>query len=116
MSRLFSVFILSSLMLGISANADPVEATFVGVNGTADWGYYIGPYTGTLDGNLVTLYCVDFANEVTFGEQWEANLTLLSSGDLSNTRYGGAVDVPNALQLYLEAAWLTTQYAIHPGS
>ena len=82
--------------------------TFTGVNGVSDFGYYVSPYYGTINGNPVTLFCVDFANEVYIGESWEANLTELDSGNLSNTRYGG---VANALTLYEEAAWLTMQFA-----
>jgi hypothetical protein len=85
--------VLALLIGGVSALADPVPVTFTGVNGAAAFGYYVGPYQGTINGDPVTLYCVD------------------GSTDLSNTRYGGAVDLPNALTLYQEAAWLTTQYA-----
>jgi hypothetical protein len=101
------IFILWLLGAG-SAFADIVEVTFTGVNGVAAFGYYVGPYYGTLGGKPDTLYCDDFANEVHSGQTWLANLTPLSSGDLSNTRYGG---LPGAQKLYWEAAWLTTQYA-----
>jgi hypothetical protein len=112
--RTFSL--LSCLLLGgLSALAD-VDVNFTGVNGVADFGYYVGPYYGTIDGSPVTLYCVDFANDVFFGESWQANLTSLASGDLSNTRYGGIVGPPDGQQLYEEAAWLTTQYASNPNS
>ena len=105
--------LLTFLLPTLPALADPVEVTFTGVNGVADFGYYVGPYYGTINGDPVTLYCVDFANEVFGGETWEANLTPLNGGDLSNTRYGG---VSNALVLYEEAAWLTKQYASSPGA
>jgi hypothetical protein len=107
---LLSCFLLPTL----SALADPVDVTFTGTNGVAEFGYYVGPYYGTINGDPVTLYCVDFANEVHQGESWEANITPLDGGNLSNTRWGGAVDLPNALTLYEEAAWLTTQYASNP--
>ena len=106
--------LLSCLLPALPVFADPVEVTFTGVNGVAAFGYYVGPYYGTINGAPVTLYCVDFANEVNWGETWEANLTPLAGGDLSDTRYGGAVGLPNALTLYEEAAWLTTQYASNP--
>lgn len=92
--------------------ASPIEATFTGVNGAADFGYYVGPYYGKLGNQVVTLYCVDFNNEVAFGQQWSANLSHIGPQlDLADTRYGNKVD---ALQLYQEAAWLTTQYATTP--
>ena len=114
--RTLRVFVcLAGLLIATqSVFADSFPLTFTGVNGATAFGYYVGPYSGTHNGDPVTLYCVDFANEVSFGESWLANLTSLDgSGDLGNTRYGG---VPNALTLYREAAWLTTQYAGNPNS
>lgn len=105
-----AVLCLTALLMTTSAFADPVTVTFGGVNGTTGFGYYLSPYYGTVNGTPVTLYCVDFANEVTWNQTWQANLTSLASGDLSNTRYGG---VANAQILYEEAAWLTTQFASH---
>ena len=109
--------LLSVLLLPtVPAFADPVDVTFTGSNGAAAFGYYVGPYYGTINDEAVILYCVDFANEVSPGETWDANLTPLMGGDLSDTRYGGAVGLPNAQTLYEEAAWLTTQYASNPGA
>jgi len=110
MKALRPVLCLAGILLGAgSAFADSFPITFLGVNGAIDFGYYVGPYYGTINNDPVTLYCIDFANEVSFGQSWLANLTAIDgSGDLSNTRYGG---LPNALKLYQEAAWLTTQYA-----
>src|SRR5215467_225987 len=69
-------------------NASPVEMTFDGVNGAAAFGYYVGKYFGTMDGAPVELYCVDFENEVTFGQRWDANLTPIVSGaNLSGARF-----------------------------
>jgi len=103
------------IMAAGSAHASLLSVKFTGVNGASAFGYYVGPYSGTVNGNPVTLYCVDFANHVFFGQSWKANLTGLDgSSGLGNTRYGGAVGLPNALTLYREAAWLTTQYATHP--
>ena len=102
------VFAISSL------RANTVDAQFVSGGSTIDFGYYVGPYSGTLDGQSVVLDCVDFANEVTFGQQWTANLSHINTlADLANTRYGG---VANSLQLYQEAAWLTEQYSLNPTS
>jgi hypothetical protein len=78
------------------------------------FGVYVGPYSGTMNGTTVDLFCVDYANEVTFGQQWDANLTPITAGaNLSDTRYGAD---PGALQLYQEAAWLTEQFALQPTS
>jgi hypothetical protein len=102
------------VMAVLPLEANPIEATFVGVNGAEGFGYYVGPYYGKLEQQSVVLDCVDFANEVYFGEQWAVNLSPIETQqDLANTRYGGLTD---ALQLYQEAAWLTEQYAINPAS
>ena len=94
--------------------ANPIEATFVGVNGAEAFGYYVGPYYGNLEQQSVVLDCVDFANDVYFGQQWAVNLSAIDTqSDLANTRYG---KLANALQLYQEAAWLTEQYALNPAS
>lgn len=94
--------------------ANPIQATFVGVNGLIDFGYYVGPYYGRLDRQSVVLNCVDFANDVSFGQQWAVNLSHINTQtDLANTRFGNR---PDALQLYQEAAWLTLQYALNPSS
>jgi hypothetical protein len=88
--------------------------TFDGVNGTAAFGYYVGPYYGTLNDSSVDLFCVDLANEVSIGEIWQANLSMIADGsDLSLTRYGGRAE---ALTLYQEEAWLTEQFATEPAS
>jgi len=111
--------LLTLLALAPRAHADgtPVTMVFTGVNGANDGQYYVSPYYGTMNGQTVVLYCVDIINDVTFGQTWQANVTNLASGNLSNTRYGNASISPvaaNAQVLYSEAAWLTTQFAGHP--
>jgi hypothetical protein len=103
-----------ALCLSTNLFAVSVEMTFDGVNGAQAFGYYVSPYFGTMDGTPVELFCVDFANEVQFGEQWDANLTPITSGaDLSDTRWGAE---PDALALYEQAAWLSLQFATQPVS
>jgi hypothetical protein len=102
------------LLMMFPLMASPIEATFVGVNGTVAFGYYVGPYYGKLGQQSVVFDCVDFANEVYFGQQWAVNLSPIDTqSDLVNTRYGA---LENALQLYQEAAWLTEQYSLNPES
>lgn len=87
---------------------------FTGVEGTAAFGYYVGPYYGQLEGQNVSLFCDDFANEVNFGQTWQANLSKITAGsDLSQTRFGGGA---NALRDYQEIAWLDTQFSVQPSS
>jgi len=88
--------------------------SFDGVNGTQMFGVYVGPYSGTMDGTPVALFCVDFSNEVQLGQQWDANLTPITSGaDLGDTRFGAE---PGALELYEQAAWLALQFGSQPTS
>ncbi len=119
---------LSMLVCGFAATASlfagTATVTFDGVNGQIDsYGNLISPYYGTVNGNSTTLYCDDFANYVTDGETWTANVTnLADSADvLTQTRYGGLVqtlatdgsgDTANydGQQLYEMAAYLTTQF------
>jgi PEP-CTERM motif len=45
---------------------------------------YIDPYTGTLNGQPVLLFCVDPDHEINYGDTWTANVSY-PGGDLSNT-------------------------------
>ena len=113
---LLRILAVGALALSLSSSlpASSIRMTFVNVNGTQAFGQYVGPYTGTMNGAPVDLFCMDFANHVNFGQQWEANLTPITAGsDLGNTRYGS---LPGALDLYQEAAWLTLQYSSQPAS
>lgn len=104
------------------ADGSPVNMMFTGVNGANDGVYYVSPYTGTVNGQTVVLFCDDIKNDVYIGEKWTANVTnlgtaLSTSNGLANTRYGGVSSSPvfsNAPVAYQEAAWLTTQFAFHP--
>ena len=113
----FTSFLATCVMALCLTNilsASSVKMTFVGVNGTAAFGIYVGPYYGTMNGTPVDLFCDDFANEVNTGQQWDANLTPISSvADFSDTRYG---TTSGALELYEQAAWLALQYASQPTS
>ena len=103
-----------ALCLSNILSASSVQMQFVGTNGTQAFGVYVGPYFGTMNGTPVDLFCVDFANEVSLGQQWDANLTqIASTADFSDTRYGTG---PDALELYQQAAWLALQYAPQPTS
>jgi hypothetical protein len=129
MQRFAGVLLLFVLMVAVPAalaDGTPVTMTFMGVNGIHDANYYVSPYQGNMTSNgqssLVTLFCDDFNNEITWNQTWRANITPLSSSDLSNTRYGNAADVAllklsdpyyntySAAQLYAQAAWLSMQF------
>jgi hypothetical protein len=101
------------------AKADgPVNMVFTGVNGVNDGQFYVSPYTGTMNGQNVVLFCDDIINEVTFNQQWQANVTNLGAAiaghNFSQTRYGGvstSAVFNNRALAYEEAAWLVTQFA-----
>jgi len=78
----------------------------------AAFGYYVGPFSGTLlgganNGTSIDLFCLDVLNQVSFGQEWRANFIDLA-GDLSLTRRGNAM-----ADTYKKAAWLTDQYALN---
>ena len=88
------------------------------------FGYYMSPYTGTLDGVTERFNCVDFFHDVTIGEHWTVISTNLGDATrdaalLGATRDGGAggySSLSEVLKLYQEAAWLTDQYAANPAA
>lgn len=111
--KLKTLFLLVALALfAASAQANPVTMVFTGVNGAHGSGYYVSPYYGTMNGQPVTLFCVDFGNHVSIGQTWLANLSTIANGsDLSLTRFGG---LANSHALYQQAAWLISQFSTHP--
>lgn len=102
------VGLLLAALLGIApmAGAQTVNMKFVSGGTVTDGHYYVGPYTGTMNGTPVTLNCVDFFHEVTTGQTWTANVTGLASGNLANTRFGNP-----GLANYQKMAFLTSYYA-----
>jgi hypothetical protein len=110
----FLALCLTLLCLCAELNANTVSMIFDGASGATDFGSYVGPYYGRMNGQPLDIFCVDFANEVTPGQQWDANLTAITPGsDLADARYGR---VPEAVDLYEQAAWLIMQFATQPQS
>jgi hypothetical protein len=108
--RLFAAAACTSLALAAPASA---QTTFKFLNGgtVTAFGFYVGPYNGVMGTPPapVVLNCVDFFHDVVVGEVWTANLTNLGTG------IGvGTTTRNSSLQLYEEAAWLTTQYPGNP--
>ena len=107
---------LAILFTAIAAFANNAAAQqqfkFISGGTVTAFGYYVGPYVGAMGPSYsqpVTLNCVDFFHHISVGQVWSANVTRLgAASDLSATRFGG---LTNALALYRQAAWLTTQYA-----
>jgi hypothetical protein len=121
-ARLLGLLVVGMMLVPFAYADGPVQMIFQNVNGANDGQYYVSPYYGTMDGKPVTLFCDDIINDVTFGQNWWANVTNLgtavSSNDFSQTRYGGVAGSAvfgNPALAYEEAAWLTTQFASNPG-
>jgi hypothetical protein len=95
-----------------------------GASAMTAFGYYMSPYSGTVNGVTQRLNCVDFFHDVFVGEVWTATSTNLGAATLdnsllSNTRdgsSGGYASLADVLTIYQQAAWLTDQYAANPAS
>jgi len=82
-----------------------------------DGSYAISPYSGTIDGVQVDLYCVDFNDTIQFGKQnievYKTALTASTANLQAQTRYGvdnpGSNSYASGITLYEQMAWLTTQ-------
>lgn len=75
-------------------------------------GFYVGPFAATLlsDPTLpsVSIYSVDLFNAISWGQQWQANVSNLGQSQLGATRYGSA-----SIDTYSKAAWLSSQLALN---
>lgn len=133
---------LASMVAGMTmiagvAQAQTVTATLTAPyapGGTAivsPFGYYMSPYSGTIDGGPATRFnCVDYFHDVAVGQTWTANTTNLGAmvtalqtnntsalnAMVGNTRGGDALPPGNAVKMYQEAALLSTMFAANPGS
>jgi len=97
---MMAVFVIAAT---VSVLADPVEVRFAGLGGENQNGEYTYPYFLTInDGPQIPMICNDFYHGSNIGDTWQANITSLISGDLSNTRF-------NDLLEYEEAAYLLLQ-------
>ena len=122
LARILGMLAAALVLVPLAKADSTVKMVFIGVNGANDGQYYVSPYTGSMNGQTVTLFCDDILNEVNFGQKWDANVTNLATAintsNFSLTRYGGVSTSSvygNAAIAYQEAAWLTTQFASNPG-
>ncbi len=100
----FSFVLIVGLLLALApASASTVTVNFVGLGGASQNGIYTYPYYLTINnGPAIPMMCDDFYDRINMGDSWEANITQLSSGDMSLTRFGD-------LTKYQEAAYLLLQ-------
>ena len=105
--RSFRVWALLLVILsGSAAYADTVSIRLTGVNGAIANGVYVGPYSGLVNGNVVTLICDDYVNVARIGQTYQAYVSTFA--DLSHTLYGAGA---GALDRYRQVAWLSDQFA-----
>jgi hypothetical protein len=105
--------------------ATPLLADNVQFTGTAAFddpatGTSMSPYSGSLNGQAVDFFCVDFSTHVSSTSSWTATPTLLtnSSSSYQNTlQFQLTGSNATALSNYLEMSWLITQLqsALHAG-
>jgi hypothetical protein len=84
-----------------------------------DGNYAISPYSGTVGGTTVQLFCDDFNDNVNWGQQnitaYQTSLTASATTLDGQTRYGDAnpstagASYPAGTTLYDEMTWLATQ-------
>ena len=108
-SALLAAVVAAPLAFAPAARAQTTpQLRFDNVNGANAFGYYVGPFTGTLfrpGGAMgLTIFCVDFLNHVDFGEQEAVAVSSLTGGTVAATRH------PGELEGYRKAAWLSTQF------
>ena len=125
LSKAMWSFALLLVMTPLAHADGTTTMLFTGVNGANNGVYYVSPYTGVMNlgssnAQPVALFCDDINNEVYVGEIWQANVTSMATGNLSNTRYGNSSVNPNLggtspQTLYEEAAWIVSQFASHSG-
>jgi len=75
-------------------------------------GEAISPYSGSLNGQAVTLFCDDFNDTVHIPASYQVNVTAVDAGNLQATRFGTSnynSAYPAGTVLYEEIAWLFTQ-------
>jgi len=112
--------ILAVLVCGsVYAFADPTEFTFIGWDG-GDWQngypYYIEENNGSP--TILNVMCDDYAHGGMPGDQWEANITNLGTGNIQLTRFNN-LPGQNALyplMLYDEAGWLLLETKVESNS
>lgn len=104
----------SLLLLMLCATTLTVSADTLKLTGAGNiiWnGVYAGPYTGTLNGNPLTMICVSFDREVSINQTWGVNINQLTASGVANALYGGQT---NALLKYQQAAFLYDQMSANP--
>ena len=102
--------VLTGLLAALAspASAQVGNFKFLAGSGVAGFGTEVGAYKGQLDGNKIDIFCVDFLNHISVGNQFRVNITSLGgTPNLINTRFGN-------YDKYRQAAWLASQFLRQP--
>ena len=103
----------------VCAYADPTEFVFVGWSGD-QWQNGYPYYIRTFDNptaSIIAVMCDDYVHGGQPGEEWDANITQLGSGNIQLARFNKFVQGPtslSALTLYDEAGWILLQTQVEP--
>lgn len=97
------VALLFAIGATMAASADTVSVRFAGLGGQVQNQMYTYPYYLTIDnGPQMPMICDDYLHTSNVGDTWQAKLTNLGIGNLSQTRF-------NNLTEYEQAAYLLMQ-------
>ncbi len=93
------------LLTAIVVSAGTVTVVFQGFHGQGSQAWANGyPYYATVNGGAtINVMCDDWEHGGLPGDTWQANVTDLGTGSLTNLRFN---QLPNALTLYDEVGWL----------
>jgi hypothetical protein len=103
-------------MLVLPALADHMQWESASAASNVWQGFYTSPYLAwdrsmnpQPDGQLITLYCLDYNHEVAPPYVWDASINPLSLAGVSLYQYGSAFPTAQAAYLqYVSAAWIFT--------
>jgi hypothetical protein len=117
--KLFTTFVIAAAALSAAPITTQVKLVNAGspsdivnrvtIDGDTKYNVYIGPYTLSLNGQNTAAMCIDFFDEGSVGDTWNAYVTQVGSSNLSDTYH------PSYGQEYEEEAYLFSQIT-EPGS
>jgi hypothetical protein len=105
-----------TLIGALAACASLQASNIVYLSSSTPSGFTAGPYSGTLNGIGIELFCDDAVDNAPIGGSWTVDVTSIA-GATSNTRFGeqttnvAGATLPTGTALYEELAWLYTQLA-----
>ncbi len=97
------VGLLFAIGATMAASADTVSVRFAGLGGQVQNQVYTYPYYLTIDnGPQMPMICDDYLHTSNVGDTWQAKLTNLGVGNLSNTRFDNLTEYEQAAYLLMQ--------------